>query len=60
MIVLHRLNGGEVVVNADLIELLDPGPQTVVQLSSGNKVVVLEKPEEIVEKVVAYRRSVVA
>jgi flagellar protein FlbD len=60
VIVLHRLNGGEVVVNADLIELLDPGPQTVVQLSSGNKVVVLEKPEEIVEKVVAYRRSVVA
>jgi flagellar protein FlbD len=58
VIVLHRFNGLEVVVNAELIELLEPGPQTVVQLSTGNKVLVLEKPEEITAKVVAYRKSI--
>ncbi len=58
MIVLHKLNGGEVVVNAELIETLEPGPQTVVHLATGNKVLVREKSEEVVAKVVEYRRAV--
>jgi flagellar protein FlbD len=58
MIVLHKLNDQEVVVNAELIETLEPGPQTVVHLATGNKVLVREKAEEIVAKVVEYRRAV--
>jgi flagellar protein FlbD len=58
MIVLHRLNGQEIVVNAELIETLEPGPQTVVHLATGNKVLVSEKADEIVSKVVEYRKSV--
>ena len=58
MIVLHKLNGGEVVVNAELIETLEPGPQTVVHLATGNKVLVREKTEEIMSKVIDYRRTV--
>lgn len=58
MISLHRLNGTEVVVNAELIETLEPGPQTVVHLATGNKVVVSEKADEIISKVVEYRKSV--
>lgn len=58
MIVLHRLNGAEFVINAELIESLDPGPQTTVCLATGNKFVVRESAGEIVEKVVQYRRKV--
>ncbi len=58
MIVLHKLNGSEVVVNAELIETLEPGPQTVVHLATGNKVLVSEKADEVVSKVVEYRRKV--
>lgn len=58
MIVLHKLNGQEIVVNAELIETLEPGPQTVVHLATGNKVLVVEKADVIVSKVVEYRRSV--
>ena len=58
MISLHKLNGTEIVVNAELIETLEPGPQTVVHLATGNKVVVRENADEIVSKVVEYRKSV--
>lgn len=58
MILLHKLNGHEVVVNAELIETLEPGPQTVVHLATGNKVLVRETADEVVSKVVEYRRSV--
>ncbi|MDE2141679.1 MAG: flagellar FlbD family protein [Elusimicrobia bacterium] len=58
MIALHKLNGQEVVVNAELIETLEPGPQTVVHLATGNKVLVVEKADEIVAKVVEYRKAV--
>jgi len=51
MITLHKLNGAEIVVNAELIETLEPGPQTVVHLATGNKVLVAEKADEVVSKV---------
>ena len=58
MIVLHKLNGQEIVVNAELIETLEPGPQTVVHLATGNKVLVVENADDIVSKVVEYRKAV--
>lgn len=58
MISLHKLNGLEVVVNAELIETLEPGPQTVIHLATGNKVVVSENADEVVAKVVEYRKAV--
>ena len=60
MIRLHKLNGSEVVVNAELIETLEPGPQTAVHLATGNKILVKETSDEIVAKVVEYRRAVAA
>lgn len=58
MIVLHKLNGLEVVVNAELIETLEPGPQTAVHLATGNKLIVRETAPEIVFKVMEYRKAV--
>ena len=58
MITLHKLNGLEVVVNAELIETLEPGPQTAVHLATGNKLLVRESAPEIVFKVMEYRKAV--
>ena len=58
MIVLHKLNGQEIIVSAELIETLEPGPQTVIHLATGNKVLVVEKADVIVAKVVEYRQAV--
>jgi flagellar protein FlbD len=60
MIVLHKLNGTEVVVNAELIETLEPGPQTTVNLATGNRILVKESAAEISAKVVEYRKAVAA
>lgn len=59
MIHLRRLNDSEVIVNAELIEALEPhGQDTTVQLVTGNRVIVKNTAEEIVEKVLEYRRNI--
>ena len=58
MIKLVKLNGQPVVVNAELIETLEPGPETVVHLATGNRLVVKETADDIVKKVVEYRKAV--
>jgi flagellar protein FlbD len=58
VITLHKLNGTEFVLNAELIETLEPrGAETLVCLATGNKFNVTETAEEISRKVVEYRRK---
>ena len=56
MIRLTRLNGKAFVLNADLIKVLEETPDTVVTLINGERMVVTEKSDEIVERVVEYGR----
>lgn len=58
MIILHKLNNSEVVINAELIESIEETPDTVVNLATGNRFIVREKKEEIIEKVVEYKIKV--
>ena len=57
MIHLTRTNHRAVVVNAELIEHVEMTPDTVVSMTTGEKFIVLETSEAVVEKVIAYRRS---
>lgn len=57
MIGLTRINGRPLVVNAELIETIESTPDTVISLTSGKKLVVLEDPDEVVELVVRYRQK---
>jgi flagellar protein FlbD len=56
MVTLTRLNGSAIVVNADLIEMLETTPDTVMTLTTGKKLVVKESVEEVVGKVIDYKR----
>jgi len=58
MIVLHRLNGQELVVNAELIESVAAHPDTVLNLATGNRIVVKESVSEVIRCVVQYRKTV--
>jgi flagellar protein FlbD len=61
MIELTRLNGGRFTVNAELIESLEASAKnTVVSLATNNRFVVLESVDEIVAKVIEYRKQLYA
>jgi flagellar protein FlbD len=58
MIELTQLNGITVIVNCDLIETIESIPETKVSLTTGKYVLVAENREEVISKVVAYRRRI--
>jgi flagellar protein FlbD len=60
MIKLTRLNRVPLIVNSDLIEHIAVTPDTVITLISGQKFMVLETAQEIVDKVIAFRRLISA
>ncbi len=60
MIQLTRLNHVPLIVNADLIEHVEVTPDTVVALTTGQKFLVLESAEEVVERVIQFRRAIIA
>ena len=60
MILVHRLRGEPLYVNADLIETVEATPDTVLGLLDGRRVIVDESPEVIVERFAAFRASLLA
>ena len=58
MIHLTRLNRTPLFLNSDLIEHLQATPDTVITLTSGHNFMVLESPEEIISRIVQYRRRI--
>ncbi|HCC33658.1 MAG TPA: flagellar protein FlbD [Clostridiales bacterium] len=57
MITLTRLNGTQFVVNSDLIELLEASPDTVMTLTTGRKLVVVETVDQVIARVKQFRRA---
>ena len=57
MIKLTRLGGEPFVLNAELIRYVEKRPDTFVTLTTGERIVVVETMDEVVEKTVAYQRS---
>jgi flagellar protein FlbD len=54
MIKLTRLDGELLIVNAELIESVGCGSETLISLTSGRKLMVRESPEEVVRLAVEY------
>jgi flagellar protein FlbD len=59
MIEVTRLNRTTVVINSDLIEQIESTPDTVITLTTGKTLMVLEPPETIIERVLGFRRLIV-
>jgi flagellar protein FlbD len=58
MILLSRLNGPQIAVNADLIERAEATPDTVLTLVDGTKYLVAESVQEVIDRVRIFRASV--
>ena len=58
MIRLTRINQVALVLNADLIEHLETTPDTVISMTNGQKFVVLESSDEVIRKVIEFRREI--
>lgn len=58
MIELTKLNDVKFTVNADIIELVEETPDTVVTLTTGRKLIVKESRQDVTNLVIAYRRSI--
>jgi flagellar protein FlbD len=53
-----RINQQPLVLNSDLIEHIEATPDTVITMMNGQKLVVAESADALVEKVIAFRRSI--
>lgn len=58
MIRVSRLDGSNLVINCELVEFVEHTPDTIVSLVTGRKFVVRESTEEIVRRVMDYKRGV--
>jgi len=58
MILLTRLNNRPFTVNSDLIKFIEQSPDTVITLLNGEKLLVLESADEVRNRVVEFRRTI--
>jgi len=58
MIHVTRINQQPFVLNSDLIEHIEATPDTVITMTNGQKLVVADSADAVVEKIVAFRRSI--
>jgi flagellar protein FlbD len=57
MIKLTRLNGKEIYINANLIKFIEATPNTLLWLSDGDRINVLESPQAVAEAAINYQRE---
>jgi flagellar protein FlbD len=60
MIQLTRLNHVPLIVNSDLIEQVEVTPDTVITLTTGQKILVLESADDVVERVIRFRKAILS
>jgi len=58
LITLTHMNGKTFVLNAEVIETVERTPDTVITLINGKKLVVKEDVEEVINKVIEYKRRI--
>ena len=60
MINVTRLNRSSLILNSDLIEFIETAPDTVITLTNDRKITVQETVEEIIDRIRAWRRSLLS
>lgn len=60
MIRLTKLNNSVFVINCELIETLESTPDTVITLNNGKKYVVADSIDEVIDRVIQYKKRIFA
>lgn len=58
MIILHKLNKEEIVLNSNHIEIIETIPETKITLTTGRYYLVVQSPEEVVKRIIEYNRKI--
>ena len=58
MIEVTRLDGKTYWINPHQIERIEKNPDVSLVLLSGQKLIIREKPDEIIEKIIHYRKQI--
>lgn len=58
MIELTKMNEVKFTLNADIIELVEETPDTVISLTTGKKILVKESRQEVTNLVISYRKKI--
>ena len=58
MIKVTKINGKEILINPDLIEIIEGNPDTVISLTTGNKIIIKESLDEITRRVIEFRSAI--
>ncbi|MBQ4014344.1 MAG: flagellar FlbD family protein [Treponema sp.] len=58
MIEVERLNGTKYFINPHMIESMESLPDLTITMLSGKKVIVRNSPEDIINKIVDYRKKI--
>lgn len=58
MILVTGVNQKQFVLNSEIIEKIEEVPESVITLTNGNKYIVVESIDEIISKVVEYKRRI--
>ena len=58
MIKLTKLNGDEIVVNAEMIRFVESRPDTYITLTSNDRLIVREPVAEVIKRAIGYARAV--
>lgn len=58
MIELTRYNDMKFTLNAEIIELVEETPDTVITLTTGKKIIVKESRQEITDLVISYKKTI--
>jgi len=57
MIKLIGLNNKELILNDELIEKIEAVPESLITLNNGKKYLVLDSVEDILKKIIEYKRK---
>ena len=58
MIIITRLNDKEQFVNSDLIETIELTPDTTITMTTGKKIIAKESVDDIIDRIVNYKRRI--
>lgn len=58
MIEVTRLNGVQISINAELIEMVEETPDTVISMTTGRKLIVKESRQDVENLVLLYKRKI--
>ncbi len=58
VILVTRFNGTQFYINAELIQVVEATPDTIISLTTGAKVVVKDDAEDVIKRIIEYKQLI--